>query len=347
MYINEDNILKEARELIHSNEDTQHIPLDKYQKLVDEYETLLSEIKFITKISDRLQNKLNSINENLLEQTVQLESAQKLIMKQNEELKTSKENLEAKVIDRTKELQQANNDLQITNRELDTFVYRASHDIKGPIMTMLGLCNVAEMEAIQEMSKKYFTMLADVARQLQSKLQRLLTINNLKKLTVKSQEFKLKDIFENSVSTISQFKNRDFIDITLKYPENTTIISDLEVYQILFDNLMEYAVKNITIRESQTPFIRMNAKLDIDLQVFLVYNGNKIPENINSEIFKMFYRTNNNPDLTGMELYTASLAAEKLGGKVELLSSNRNETMFSIFLPKVTISQEQEENEKA
>ncbi|MGB0524142.1 MAG: hypothetical protein ACPGJS_14335, partial [Flammeovirgaceae bacterium] len=311
MYINEDNILKEARELINSNNDSQQIPLNKYQKIVDEYETLLSEIKFITKISDRLQNKLNSINENLLEQTIQLESAQKLIMKQNEELKAAKENLEGKVIDRTKELQQANQDLQITNRELDTFVYRASHDIKGPIMTMLGLCNVAEMEAIQEMSKQYFKMLADVARQLQSKLQRLLTINNLKKLTIKSQEFNLETVFNNSITTVSQFKNIDFIDISLKYPEDKIISSDLEVFQILFDNLLEYAVKNISGREREAPFIRMSAKLEKNLQVFMVYNGNKIPENINSEIFRMFYRTNNNPDLTGMELYTANLAAEK------------------------------------
>jgi len=343
MYINEDNILKEAKELIKGNKDTQQIPLDKYQKIVDEYETLLSEIKFITKISDRLQNKLNSINENLLEQTIQLESAQKLILKQNDELKSAKENLEAKVVDRTKELQQANHDLLITNRELDTFVYRASHDIKGPIMTMLGLCNVAEMEAIQEMSKQYFRMLADVAQQLQSKLQRLLTINNLKKLTVKSQEFTLKEIFENSVEAIAQGKTQNHIDISLKYPENSVIVSDSEVFQILFDNLVEYAVKNIMIREQENPYIQMKATLEDNLQVFLVYNGNKIPENINTEIFKMFYRTNNNPDLTGMELYTANLAAEKLGGKVELLSSTRAETMFNIFLPKLRVLSTKEE----
>lgn len=337
MYINEDNILKEAKELIKNNSDSQQIPLNKYQKIVDEYETLLSEIKFITKISDRLQNKLNSINENLLEQTIQLESAQKLILKQNDELKSAKENLETKVVDRTKELQQANNDLQITNRELDTFVYRASHDIKGPIMTMLGLCNVAEMEAIQEMSKQYFRMLADVAQQLQSKLQRLLTINNLKKLTVKSQEFGLKEIYDNSIASAAHEKNHASIKITLDYPTRLKVVSDAEVFQILFDNLMEYAVKNTSHREHETPYIQLNTTIDENLQAYLVYNGNKIPENINTEIFRMFYRTNNNPELTGMELYTANLAAEKLGGKVVLLSSTREETTFSIFLPKLNV----------
>jgi len=335
MYINEDKILSEAKVLVQDSQNSKQVSLEKYEKLASEYETLLSEIKFITKISDRLQNKLNNINENLLEQTVQLETAQKLIMNQNDELKLSKETLELKVAERTRELQQANNELKATNRELDTFVYRASHDIKGPIMSMLGICNLAEMEALHDTSMHYFRMLASVANQLQNKLVRLLAVNNLKKTIPAKKDFTLGDIFEHGVFASNQIKEQGHISIDIKYPKEKVINSDLSIYQILFDNLMEYAIKNVSNSDNGRFNVRMNIMVDKNLQAFFTYNGIKIPENVHSEIFNMFYRTNNNPDLTGMELYTAFLAAEKLGGKVELLSSTREETIFSILIPNV------------
>ncbi|MFT5913765.1 MAG: signal transduction histidine kinase [Flammeovirgaceae bacterium] len=339
MYISEDKILQEAKALVAENSDGQ-VSMENYQKLMGEYETLLSEIKFITKISDRLQNKLNSINENLLEQTVQLESAQKLIMIQNDELKQTKSNLENTVAERTEELQVANHDLKATNIELDTFVYRASHDIKGPIMSMLGICNLADMESINDVSKEYFGMLSEVAKQLHNKLNRLLTINNLKKKAPSFDTFQLQEIFDSTISSLAQFKGHDYIDISVDYPQDIQINSDLEVMQILFDNLSEYAIKNMGIREGERLYLKIEVKLNDGLQGVISFNGNKIPENIRDQIFKMFYRTNNNPDLTGMELYTSSLAAERLNGTVKLLSSSREETAFSLHLPNVTIDKQ-------
>ncbi len=336
VYISEDKILQEAKAFIANNSD-ETVSVAHYQKLMEEYETLLSEIKFITKISDRLQNKLNSINENLLEQTIQLESAQKLIMIQNEELKKTKSNLEDTVAERTEELQVANHDLKATNIELDTFVYRASHDIKGPIMSMLGICNLAEMESINGVSKSYFGMLSDVAKQLHNKLNRLLTINNLKKKAPSFDTFQLQAIFDSTISSLAQFKGHDYIDISVDYPEHVQINSDLEVMQILFDNLSEYAIKNMGIREGERLYLKIRVKLNDGLQAIMSFNGNKIPENIRDEIFRMFYRTNNNPDLTGMELYTSSLAAGRLNGTVSLISSTREETVFSVHLPDVSV----------
>ena len=335
MYINEDKILKESKALIESCQEDGSVPLELFQKLSSEYETLLSEIKFITKISDRLQNKLNTINENLLEQTVQLETAQKLIINQNDELKQAKENLEQKVQERTHELRQANDDLKITNRELDTFVYRASHDIKGPIMSMLGLCNLAEMEAIETVAKNYFRMLSDVAKQLQNKLNRLLTINNLKKTAPSKSYFQLQEVFDNSISSVAAFQEQDYVDISIDYPQDLELYSDIEIIQVLFDNVMEYAIKNMPIKHVDPLYIRMKVEISSHLEATFSYNGIKIPESVRENIFKMFYRTTNNPELTGMELYTAYLAADKLGGIIELITSERDETSFRVAIPSV------------
>ena len=338
MYINEDKTLREARQLIQDNESSGVVSLEKYQLLAKEYETLLGEIKFITKISDRLQNKLNGINENLLEQTNQLENAQKLIMTQNEELKQAKEDLEVKVADRTKELQKANEDLQISNLELDTFVYRASHDIKGPIASIMGVCNIATMEAQEEKSLNYFNMLLHVATQLQNKLNRLLNINNLKSMQPNKESHALNALIDNALEALSAFQLSEYVKISTKVPKSALIYTDIEVFQIMLGNLLEYALKNSHIDSAKEAFISITCLVEHNLQIFISYKGEVIPTNSAQDIFKMFYRTSNNPELTGMELYTANLAIEKLQGRVELISSSEQETIFSVFLPAVEVS---------
>lgn len=338
MYINEDKTLKEAKQLIQMNEAADGVvSLHNYQKLAKEYETLLGEMKFITKISDRLQNKLNGINENLLEQTNQLENAQKLIMKQNEELKLAKEGLEIKVAERTQELQKANEDLQVSNLELDTFVYRASHDIKGPIASIMGVCNIASMEASDEKSLNYFNMLLNVATQLQNKLNRLLNINNLKNIEVDKQIYQLDSLIEQGVEGLKSFKLSEYIAISSKVSEGSMVHTDTEIFQIILGNLLEYALKNSHIGSPNDAFISIKCILNENLQIFISYKGEVIPEDSSKDIFKMFYRTNNNPELTGMELYTANLALEKLKGGVELISSSEQETIFSIFIPSIAV----------
>ena len=49
-------------------------------------------------------------------------------------------------------------DLVYKNNELDTFVYRASHDLRGPIASMLGLYGLVEKEIEDPRAMTYFDM---------------------------------------------------------------------------------------------------------------------------------------------------------------------------------------------
>lgn len=51
------------------------------------------------------------------------------------------------------ELRKINEDLQKTNAELDRFVYSASHDLRAPLMSLLGLINIMELEKKKDNSE--------------------------------------------------------------------------------------------------------------------------------------------------------------------------------------------------
>ncbi|MDH5380220.1 MAG: PAS domain S-box protein, partial [Cyclobacteriaceae bacterium] len=95
-----------------------------------------------------------------------------------EKLHQINEELEIKVSERTLELQQLNKNLATSNFELDTFLYRSSHNLMGPVARFEGLINLLgipegtiDKEIVVEKfrqntdeMKKMITKLTDVSR---------------------------------------------------------------------------------------------------------------------------------------------------------------------------------------
>jgi hypothetical protein len=71
----------------------------------------------------------------------------------NAEIKRINENLEGLVHQRTRMLEAA-------NKELDTFLYRASHDLRSPICSIIGLCQLAGHFTNSETRLKLLRLLA-------------------------------------------------------------------------------------------------------------------------------------------------------------------------------------------
>ena len=80
----------------------------------------------------------------------QLAQAKETIQHQNELLSNTNQMLESEVQERTKELFQSNESLTKVNEEMDNFIYKTSHDIRGPLATLKGMCNVAMVDVKDE-----------------------------------------------------------------------------------------------------------------------------------------------------------------------------------------------------
>ncbi|MEM9681088.1 MAG: tetratricopeptide repeat protein, partial [Bacteroidota bacterium] len=100
---------------------------------------LISIILFILYRINQLRRKTNR----------ELAEAKRIIEQQNNVL-------EEKVRERTKELKEANAALMKSNTDLDNFIYKTSHDIRGPLATLQGMCNVALIDIQEQKSRDYF-----------------------------------------------------------------------------------------------------------------------------------------------------------------------------------------------
>lgn len=317
LFQTEDKILADAKNLLHSDNVSVKSMKEAYQLLTARYESLLEEVKIHTKVGDKLQAKLHTINE---------------------ELELAKENLEKIVEDRTAELKQANIDLLATNEELDSFVYRAAHDIRGPLATLLGLCNLAKMEITEAKALGYFDMLQTTAFRLDNLLSRLMVINKLKNKVVIPEQIKIRDVINKTIASHA-YKNELFIGVqfVLEIAENLDLQTDKEVLEILLCNLLENAAYTLVVPANE----RINHEI-IHIQILtyeqhfemcITHKGYPIPLEVSQNIFNMFYRPSEKAELTGLKLYTAKRAVEKLKGRIWLVTSQKDKTTFGVALP--------------
>lgn len=338
MYEKEKKILEKSKRVLDEDIDINTLK-SEYESLLTSYEVLLSDTEFLTRVSDRLHRKLNIQNDDLEEKSDSLEKAQRLIEKKNNELKASTETLEILVKERTSKLEEAYEDLLMANKELDNFAYKAHHDLKGPIARILGLCYVALRDVEDANAIQYFDYMYSNAELMQEIMRRLLSINKLRANRVQVFNFELKDAIDNIKKSFGEIEQNETVIIKFKH-QDPRMYTDPNFFEVLMGNMLEYSLKNST---KPTPTLsRDKCEINLNfieenqnLQIYITFTGEAIPDHLSKEIFELFHRTNRHPKHTGMELYTANLAARKLNGVMELISSTEQETVFSIFLPQV------------
>ena len=88
--------------------------------------------------------------------------------------------LEEKVKERTVYLEKVINKLAKTNDEMDTFLYRASHDLKGPLVTMEGLCNIARIENETPSVDEFLKMQLEILDRMKLLLFRIIEIGQIR-----------------------------------------------------------------------------------------------------------------------------------------------------------------------
>ncbi|MCZ8215696.1 MAG: tetratricopeptide repeat protein, partial [Cyclobacteriaceae bacterium] len=74
-------------------------------------------------------------------------------------------------------LERSNKSLMYVNAELDNLIYKTSHDLKGPLTTLKGICNLALMDVKDATALDYFSKIDQTTAKLSKVLDRLSVIS--------------------------------------------------------------------------------------------------------------------------------------------------------------------------
>lgn len=281
------------------------------------------------------KNEIESQNSLLKSKNIEISKAKFELDKSNEELVSTNANLENIVAERTSSLKAMNNELINSNNELDLFIYRASHDLKGPIARLLGMTLLAKMDNQDDALREYIDLIERGAMDINKVLNKLNNIHFINRETVNSEEIDFDKIVKECKTNFTNYIDEADLNIDMIFEPKFALRSDYILMKIILENLLENAIIFKKTKKAQIEVNFRNSRKYIIISV--EDNGLGILKEQHEKIFKMFYRGSEKSKGNGLGLYLVRKAVQKLHGKIEVESEEGKYACFTISFPKVIV----------
>ncbi len=229
-------------------------------------------------------------------------------------------------------LLQKNAELTKTNLELDKFVYSASHDLRAPLTSVLGLVGLMRREKFAAEAIIYIDKIQESIQRLDRFIQNIINYSRNSRLNMESTPVDFKEIFETAVS---MHKFMDLAGVIRFDYENTTVdnfISDPDRWQIILNNLVSNGIK--FARKNVVSFISIKIYREENMLVVkYTDNGIGITNDQVKSVFQMFYRATYTSEGSGLGLYIVQQTVDLLEGTIAVESESMEFTAFTIKVP--------------
>lgn len=218
------------------------------------------------------------------------------------------------------------------HRELMTFMYKASHNLRGPVATLSGLINVAQMEVRDELSNRYIKLMGERANHLEFTLSELIAITKVKQEDLSLEPINFKEVIEDTLLSFEKSirEHGVLVDVNVK-GQRAFLTDDKLIRGILF-----YLIDNsLKFRNNSEPRIRVAVEeQSAGVLLTVADNGPGIDPEIQEKIYDMYYRGHEKSQGSGLGLYIVATIVERLCGYITLESSGNDDgATFRIFLP--------------
>lgn len=242
----------------------------------------------------------------------------------NAEINRINENLEDLVFERTRLLES-------TIKELDTFLYRASHDMRTPVRSIMGLCNIAG-KMVQGEIREFVKRISDTIASMDKLLKKLSTISEINHPT-DFASISISESIESARESMKKDIEGNGIDFVTHYKGNMVIESYPNLVRTIINNMIENAVFYSSLTDNK-PRVRLSADhRGGELLIQVQDNGIGISDSIQPRVFDMFFRGTEHSKGHGLGLYIVQKAVIALHGSITVESIPGTSTTFTVTLP--------------
>lgn len=235
---------------------------------------------------------------------------------------------------RVYDIKKTNRILRKMNSELDRFVYSASHDLRGPLTSTMGLVNLALNENDPHQNREYFGLIKQCTDKMNHFINELINYSKNKNDAIEYREFELKTLIDSIWEGLKERDSSKNISLEYDLNEEDRLTGDETRIRVILRNLMHNAVIFADLNKS-TPLVKIllqQSGRHVELSVS--DNGLGIPKPAIDRIFDMFFRANDNSIGSGLGLYVVQETAQKLNAEIEVVSEEGKGSTFTISIPK-------------
>ncbi|MGM0565885.1 MAG: tetratricopeptide repeat protein, partial [Bacteroidota bacterium] len=268
-----------------------------------------------------------------------------VIYRNREKLKA----MNASLSDKNKEISQKNKQLEELNKTKDKFFSIISHDLKGPIGTLIALLQELDDDYDdfdEEDRKEIIRNLRASGQNTYNLLLNLLDWARSQREMVQNNPQKLDmfDLVEEVLGVLESRAKQKNIHLRNYIPQNQLYAwADPEMSRTILINIINNAIKFSYENSS----VDLNGLIDGEFVHVLVNDhGIGIPENFSSELFKLNNEAQRSGTAdergTGLGLILSHEFAHKMGGDIRVDSIEGKGTTFEISLPVFTDDKQQD-----
>jgi PAS domain S-box-containing protein len=237
------------------------------------------------------------------------------------------------VIKDVTERKEAEHLLTEKNYEMNNFVYKASHDLKGPLASIIGVTNLAMTEVKDEYALKFVNFVNESTSRLNSILQDLLEISRVTHGSVDVKKVDMRKMIDEIIESLKHAEHSRGINFKVDVNGKSYIYTDRKILVSIVQNLVDNAIKYRNHRRKE-PFVHIILEdYRHGLMIEVKDNGVGIPDNLQAKVFDMFFRGSEKSKGTGLGLYIVKNSVKKLGGFVDYYSKEMEGSSFNIYIP--------------
>ena len=240
-----------------------------------------------------------------------------------------------------KELDIRNDQLVHTNTELDNVVYRVSHDLRSPLLSVKGLLGLLERQPGQtKESVNYIGRALNSVERLDETIGEILVFSRNSRKEIEPEDLSLNDLINNIFEDLRFVAGPEF-QFTASVTGTDLIHYDRYRLNIILKNLVSNAVK-YSRKDISTPGVSVTVVNSPSapghagtIHITVGDNGIGIATEHQPKVFEMFYRATSESVGTGLGLYICSEMVKKLNGRIRLWSEVGVGTTIELFLPTI------------
>lgn len=230
------------------------------------------------------------------------------------------------------DLKRTNLELQRAYGDLERFVYSASHDLRAPMKSILGVMDVIRQENAPERIPDYLSMIEKSVFRLDHFTQNMIHFYHNLKEEVKSEPILLEQWLGDIERKATKYANP--VKLKLEHSlEVETIVSDSARLEIALINILSNAVVHGAAGKSEVE-VRVRVFRESDRLVFSIVDGGAgiMPRKL-QQLRETLEQRKPYEAGTGLGLYIVREVMDKLGGTLNLQSTQGKGTEVRLSMP--------------
>lgn len=252
-----------------------------------------------------------------------------------------------------KKTEDALDEVKRQSQAKDVFLANMSHEIRTPINLILGMSEMIDRTATDDMVLGFNEKIRVFGKTLLTMIRNVLDITKIQtgQTELEANAYRLEDIVAELEMLGGELVSKKQLSFSVKrdYADALTLIGDKEHFMQILSNLVTNAIK---YTEQGSVRLTVQAKPNdsgsCQLTVRVEDTGIGIPESELPHIFEIFYRAEKSRSVegTGIGLAIVKELTDRMGGKIAVETMDGVGTAFTVTLTQAVSGQTAEKRER-